>query len=339
MNLNLKIVDREDQYSFSKIEEFGLQHEGANFLQSVKLFKFYETIELHTPFYVISEDDKGELKGILLGVIVKNKGFFGLKEYFSSRCIIEGGPLVIDNDADIISEMLITLDSYIKDKVIYSEFRNFFSFEKLKTVFSKNSWEYNEHLNFIVDINEMKEGKRKISRSKKTQINKSIKNGASIEIAQKEEDVLAFYKILDELYRTKVKKPLPDFDFFKRLFEMDSLFKYFLIKNNDQVIGGILCPIYKDTISEWYICGEDGKHKNIYPSVLATWAPIDYAMNNELSFFDFLGAGKPDEDYGVRDFKSKFGGDLVENGRFEKIHKPMHFKIAKFGLNILQKIS
>ena len=77
MNLNLKIVDREDQYSFSKIEEFGLQHEGANFLQSVKLFKFYETIELHTPFYVISEDDKGELKGILLGVIVKNKGFFG----------------------------------------------------------------------------------------------------------------------------------------------------------------------------------------------------------------------------------------------------------------------
>ena len=136
-----------------------------------------------------------------------------------------------------------------------------------------------------------------------------------------------------------MKKPLPAFDFFKRLFEMDSIFKFLLIKYNDQVIGGIVCPIYKDTISEWYICGEDGKHNNIYPSVLATWAPIDYAMNNKLNFFDFLGAGKPNEDYGVRDFKSKFGGDLVENGRFEKIHKPIQFKIAKFGLNIIQKLS
>ena len=62
------------------------------------------------------------------------------------------------------------------------------------------------------------------------------------------------------------------------------------------------------------------------------------SMKNQLNYFDFLGAGKPNEDYGVRDFKAKFGGDLVENGRFEKIHKPMQFTIAKIGLNIIQKL-
>lgn len=339
MSVNVRIIEREDQYSFDKIEKFVFQHPHANFLQSAKLFQFYANIEMHTPFYVLCENEGHEIQGVLLGVLVKNKGLFGLKEYFSSRCILEGGPLVIGEEATIISSLLKELNSYIKGKVIYSEFRNFFSFEKHKTVFNEQSWNYNEHLNFIVDIQEMNEGKRKLSRSKKTQINKSLKNGASIEIAQTEEEVQQFYDILDELYRTKVKKPLPSFDFFRRLFEMSTLFKYFLIKYNDVIIGGILCPIYKDTIYEWYICGQDGVHKNIYPSVLATWAPIDYAKNNELRFFDFLGAGKPDEDYGVRDFKSKFGGDLVEYGRFEKIHQPLRFKMAKLGLSILQRIS
>ena len=36
----------------------------------------------------------------------------------------------------------------------------------------------------------------------------------------------------------------------------------------------------------------------------------------------FGGAGKPDKPYGVRDYKLKFGGQLVNWGRFEKVHKP-----------------
>jgi len=82
----------------------------------------------------------------------------------------------------------------------------------------------------------------------------------------------------------------------------------------------------------------DGEIKDIYPSVLATWAPIQYAANKGLKYFDFMGAGKPDEEYGVREFKSKFGGELVEFGRFERIHKPFLFKFGKFGLKVWQKL-
>ena len=46
------------------------------------------------------------------------------------------------------------------------------------------------------------------------------------------------------------------------------------------------------------------------------WISIDYACKNGIEKFDFMGAGSPDEDYGVRDFKAKFGGSLVEPGRF-----------------------
>ena len=44
--------------------------------------------------------------------------------------------------------------------------------------------------------------------------------------------------------------------------------------------------------------------------------------------FDFGGAGKPDVPYGVRDHKLKFGGQMVEYGRFEKINNKLVYSIA-----------
>lgn len=65
---------------------------------------------------------------------------------------------------------------------------------------------------------------------------------------------------------------------------------------------------------------------------------IDFAIEHELKMVDFMGAGKPDSEYGVRDFKLQFGGDLVEHGRFKYICKPMLYKMGVLGLKILAKI-
>ncbi len=51
-----------------------------------------------------------------------------------------------------------------------------------------------------------------------------------------------------------------------------------------------------------------------------------------------MGAGKPQEDYGVRDFKSQFGGELVEYGRFIHVRNSLLYKIGKLGVKILKKI-
>ena len=85
------------------------------------------------------------------------------------------------------------------------------------------------------------------------------------------------------------------------------------------------------------MCGLDRKYKNIYPSSLATYAPIEYAINNNIKYYDFMGAGRPGDNYGVRDFKLKFGGKLYDYGWFEKVHKPIIFEISKLGLNILNR--
>ena len=50
-----------------------------------------------------------------------------------------------------------------------------------------------------------------------------------------------------------------------------------------------------------------------------------------------MGAGKPDEGYGVREFKSKFGGELVELGRFLSINNPILYSIGKKVIEIIKK--
>jgi lipid II:glycine glycyltransferase (peptidoglycan interpeptide bridge formation enzyme) len=115
--------------------------------------------------------------------------------------------------------------------------------------------------------------------------------------------------------------------------------KYFLIKYNNDIIGGIMCPITAGkVIYEWYVVGLDSKYDGVYPSVLATWAPIDYALKNRLHYFDFMGAGKPEADYGVREFKAKFGGKMVNYGRFERINNRLLYQFGKFGIGLLKKL-
>jgi lipid II:glycine glycyltransferase (peptidoglycan interpeptide bridge formation enzyme) len=79
----------------------------------------------------------------------------------------------------------------------------------------------------------------------------------------------------------------------------------------------------------------DEEYKNLFPSVLATWAAIDYAVQNKIMTFDFMGVGVPNRDYGVREFKARFGGNLVNYGRFGKINNQFVYVVTEVGYNIL----
>ena len=151
-------------------------------------------------------------------------------------------------------------------------------------------------------------------------------------------DVRDFYSILHALYRDKVKTPLFPLSFFEYLFNQDYA-RFFMVKYNNRLIGGRICVFLKGyTLYDWFACGEDGVYKNIYPSSVATYSSLIFAAKNNISLFDFMGAGKPNEDYGVRDFKASYGGILVEHGRFQNIIAPVLYRIGKLGISILKKV-
>jgi lipid II:glycine glycyltransferase (peptidoglycan interpeptide bridge formation enzyme) len=163
----------------------------------------------------------------------------------------------------------------------------------------------------------------------------SLNNGAKIIDTPNKNERYKFYDILSGFYKTEVKKPLPDFEFFELLYHKlgsKGLCKFFLIKYQEEIVGGIICPIFKkDSIYEFYIYGKRNIRK-IYPSVLSTWAPIEWGARMGYKFFNFMGAGNPYEKYGVREFKERFGGLKLNSGRFLNVHKPILYHSGRFFL-------
>lgn len=337
--IKYKIEKDINKIDASKLETLLNKSKYANAFHTRKMYDLWDSVEGYEPFIIVCTDAQKDIKTIISGVIHKEKG--KLQGFFSKRSIIYGGPVMDEEDSNIKLYLEHTLEftsKYLRNKSIYIETRNLNDYSQYKEVFQQCEWKYNTHLNFKVDCREETEIRKRMSKSKIRQVNKSLKSGAEIILATEERQVIEFYEILKDLYSTKVNKPLLHKDFFINFFKKD-IGKYLLVKFENKIIGGIMCPVFSNkVIYELFIAGEDGQYKNIYPSVVATWAAIDFANKNSIKIFDFMGAGKPDQNYGVREFKSKFGGELVEHGRFIKILNPILFKIGKLGLKIYSKV-
>ena len=166
-----------------------------------------------------------------------------------------------------------------------------------------------------------------------------------------EQDIREWYGILERLYKTKVKTPLWPVEFFLEAYRQ-GVGKFLLVKHEGTVIGGSMVVVMnRDTVEdrrlkneelhggvvyEWFECGLNAEYKEQYPSVMATWAGMKYAAEHGLARYDMMGAGEPGVPYGVRDFKSEFGGEMVEQGRFLYICKPWLYKIGKLGVRLLK---
>jgi lipid II:glycine glycyltransferase (peptidoglycan interpeptide bridge formation enzyme) len=61
-------------------------------------------------------------------------------------------------------------------------------------------------------------------------------------------------------------------------------------------------------------------------------------VNHGYRIYDFGGAGRPGEPYGVRDFKAKFGGELVDFGRHSYVHSPGRLKLTNLAYRFYRKI-
>ena len=310
--------------------------EAATWFQTEAAYLFFASLPtmMHPFAYGVAEE--GVLKGVVVGFVTVEKSRW--RQFFTRRAIINGGPLLAE---DISTEALRLLLQRLREEVskeaIYIEMRNFNDYSRWKDSFEACGFAYQLHLNFYLDCSEEAVIQRNMHESRRRQVRKGLASGAVIEEAKTEQEVRDFYRILEQLYRRKVKTPLFGLEFFLAFFWQE-WGKYLLVKYEGKVIGGMMCPILEGrTIYEWYVCGLDELYREQHPSALATYAAMQYAAEHGLPRFDFMGAGKPRGDYGVRAFKAQMGGQLVEHGRFLLIAKPLLYRIGVLGVAWLRR--
>lgn len=307
----------------------------SSVFQTPEYYHFFNDVEGYSAnVFAIEEDDEYKCLAV---ITIQKEG--KIKGYFSRRGIIYGGPIILENDNEYLTILLKKINKFYKNKLIYIESRNYFDFSLYHEQFINSRFSYIPWLNYRNNCENLENMKKSMSKSRLRQIKKAIGNGAETHEAKCIDDVNSFYEILRNLYKNKIKKPLFSLHFFQELYK-SNLGKYLLIKYENKIIGGIICIIKdKKSIYEFYIAGLDTEYKELHPSIMATWAGMEYGYMNGIPVFDFMGAGEPDRDYGVREFKSRFGGELVEFGRYINILNPLLYKIGVLFLKLKKKLS
>ena len=309
----------------------------STWFQTQEAYAFFEDLSFLEAFAYAVESD-GVLKGVAVGYIQKDGG--KIKQYFSRRGIVVGGPLLSDEITDEeLSFLLSALIKKLQRKAIFIETRNFNDYSRWHSVFEQSRFDYEPHYDVQVDTSSMELVNSKLDRNRRRNIKKALDNGVVIDEKPSAEDLRQLYSMLEELYTTKVKTPLFPFEFFEKLSKIPSS-RFFLAKNAEgQLLGGLICvELEHRAVYAWLACGDDYNYKSLSPSVMVNYAGVSYAAREGVPRFDFMGAGKPDDGgYGVRDFKLKFGGDLVEYGRYVHVCNRLLFSIGKMAVRILKK--
>ena len=106
---------------------------------------------------------------------------------------------------------------------------------------------------------------------------------------------------------------------------------------HSKLIGCRVYLVYKDMIYDWY-AAIDKEYASFHPADILPWNGMLWAKENNIKIYDFAGAGSPKKDYGVREYKLRFGGALLNFGRYQLIHKPKLFKVGVIGMKIYKYV-
>ncbi len=326
-------IDRQQWSELVRTSETG------TWFQSPEAYDFFASLPALMKPFVYGVGNEEKLHAVCVGYVTKEPS--PIKQFFTRRAIITGGPCLADDCSNeevthLLHSLTHSLLHSLTNAPIYIETRNFNDYSRWKSAFIAAGFAYQPHLNFHVDCTDKVQMDSRLSDTRAKQVRRARRAGVEIEEVKQEGEIREWYAILREMYRTKVKTPLWPVAFFIRAHECGAA-RFLMVKENERIIGGLMMVEDEKCVYEWFECGRDTEYERLYPSVMATYAGMEYAAAHGITRCDFMGAGEPGVPYGVRDFKARFGGELVEHGRFLYVCKPMLYSIGKLGVKFLGK--
>jgi serine/alanine adding enzyme len=320
--------------------DFVVTHPKGNAFQTPGMYEVYAKTKNYEPVLTVLVNDEGTIQALLMAVIQKD--FRGALGFLSSRAIITGGPLVRDEDGHALSLLIKSFTQSIKRKAIYIQFRNFsLADENFNKHFILNGYSFLDHYNIVLDLraggDTLYNG---FSRSRKKGIKKARAYNFTFDYNQEGKYLGEFYDLLTKTY-FRIGLPIPERGHFTEITKVltNKQYAIFTISKEGRIVTALLTLIFRKTVYGYYMgTVNDSDILRQKPVDLLFWEVFRWAAERDFHYFDWMGAGTPGKSYGVRDFKLQYGGGLANFGRFERINKPIVYRISKFGLKIWKKI-
>lgn len=316
-------------------------HPLGNVFHTPEMFEVFSRAKGHNPELWAVEDDRSDVLALMTPVHVSVRE--GPLRWLSTRSIVYGSVLCRDND-DGVAALRILLSGYeagIGKTTLFTEFRNLSDLGHVRETFEACGYTYEDHLDYLIDLDRTPEDVLQGMRTKaRKAIRKGIRDGHVVvaEVTDRTE-LDDWYALLERTYR-HARVPLADRSLFEAAFDVlrpAGMGRFLLARVDDAPAACSVELPYQHTIFGWY-GGSDRAYSRFLPNEMLTWHILEWGANSDARIYDFGGAGRPDEEYGVREFKAKFGGELVNYGRFVRVHAAVRLKASTVAYRLYQRL-
>jgi len=314
-------------------------HPQGNIFHTPEMFEAYTQAKGHHPELWAAVDDEDEILALFIPVEITLLG--GPLRPFTSRAVVFGSTLCLaeQEGKDALELLLKDYNEATKNSVLFTEMRNLTDLIDVRPVLDSQGFVFEEHLNFLISLDVPETELWKCIRSNaRRNIQKAQKMGVKITEADDLTSMPEAYAVMKDVYH-RIQVPLPDQSLFESVFRIlhpKGMLRILLARVGEKIVGVLNLLLYKDVVFYWYT-GTLREFSAYRTNDLLVWHALEFGHRNHFRIFDFGGGGKPDEEYGVREFKAKFGGTLVNYGRHMKIHSPLRLKLSREGYQLMRR--
>jgi CelD/BcsL family acetyltransferase involved in cellulose biosynthesis len=259
----------------------------------------------------------------------------------TSRSVAFGSVLAAPGEAgrEGLGRLLQAYNQTATRRAVFTELRNPVQLNGLQATLDAQGYRFEDHLNFLIDLTQPESRLWSNIRSNaRRNIRKAQAEGVEVAEVDDPAEMAAVYALLKVVYR-RIQVPLPDESLFQAAFDVlrpRDMMRVLVARSGDVVIGALTLLVCRGVMLYWYT-GTLREHSALRPADLLVWRALQLGASSGCRVFDFGGGGRADEAYGVRDFKAKFGGELVNYGRNVCVHGPVRLALSLAGYRLTRR--
>ena len=324
-----------DEYAIESIDdaadwnEYVEAHSKGSIFHTREMVRAYHHTRGYEPIALLARNTSGNVVAMLVAVRIATLP--GVLGWLASRSVFFAEPICDENQngQDGLVLLIREHDRRVAGRTLFAEVRPLDENGAERTALEQCGFEYRDYLNYISYVERpTNELWKKIKGDCRRDIRRSEDRGVILQDENSPAGIDRLYEFLQVSYGLS-QVPLPDRTLFDAtLTELPhDWFRVVIAYLENRPMTSSIDLVYKGRVYGWY--GGTERVRGISANACITWDSIRWAAENEQTIYDFGGAGWPDEPYAPRKFKSKFGGELVDYGRYRKVYSPWKLQLAE----------
>ena len=315
------------------------RHPDASIFHTPEMHEVFSATRHHQPAVWATVDDADDVRALFTPVKITIIG--GPFRALTTRSVAFAGPLVwpAPSDPRPLEALLRAYRRGVPRSSVFTEIRHVTDGMNIAAPLAANGFRHEAHLNFTLDL----EGDEdriwaRVAPSARRNVRKASRLGVTIEEATGTNEIEEGYRVLQEVYR-RIRVPLPDASLFlaaQGILRPLGRFRFLLARLGHEPIGVMTLLFHGGVVTYWY-AGTLRERATLGAGDLLVWTAIEVGRARGCRVLDLGGAGRPDEPYGVRDFKAKYGGTLVDYGRDVWERSAFRMRLATTGFELARR--